>query len=58
MIITGEIKMRCLEETKCGNRANKGKCFFSGVQKAFCVTRSYVSVSANKVSILFFLSRD
>ena len=27
MITAGEIKMRCLEEAKCGNRVNKGKCF-------------------------------
>ena len=46
--------MRCLEETKCGNRANKGKCFFSGVQKAFCVTRSYVSVMNLRTKFLFF----
>ena len=56
--LTAEIKMRCVEEAKCGNRANKGKCFSPWVQKAFC-TRSCVSVMNLQTKFLFFfLSRD
>ena len=50
MITTGEIKMKCLEEAKCGNRANKGKCFSSRVQKAFCVTRRYIKAGFHMIA--------